>query len=80
MIEKGAFVKLKDGAELPILAQVRKKLQGRIGSVIEAWDPVNGHPAFWMQCTVRFGACGRKREVVIDLMQEWLQKCDPTEK
>lgn len=80
MIETGDLVTLKEGAELPVLAHVKKKLRGRTGTVIAAWEPVNGHPSFWMQCTVRFGACGRKREVVIDLMQEWLQKCDATQK
>jgi hypothetical protein len=74
MIERGDFVKLKDDIDLPLLARVKKQLQGRVGTVIEAWEPVNGHATFWEQCTVRFDADGRKKEVTLDLMLKWVSK------
>lgn len=78
MVECGDKVKLKEDETIPVLASIKRKIQGRVGTVLEAWDPVNGHPSFWMQCTVRFDACGRKREITLDLMQDWLYKCDAT--
>ena len=72
MVQCGDVVELKDGAD--VFACVKKQLAGRVGTVIAAWEPVNGHPSFWEQCTVRFDAQGRKREVTFDLMFKWVNK------
>jgi hypothetical protein len=74
MVQRDDLVTLKDDPDLPILARVRKQIAGRVGTVLTAWDPVDGHPAFWMQCTVRFPAVGRKKDVTLDLMQDWMRK------
>lgn len=76
MIERGNLVKLKDDGDLPVLARVKNQLRGRVGTVLEAWEPVNGHPSFWHQCTVRFAAVGRKKKVELDLMLEWVSKVE----
>lgn len=40
--------------------------------VIDAWELVNEQPSFWKQCTVRFDAVGRKKQVTVDLMLDWV--------
>jgi len=74
MIERGDSVKLLDDEDLPVFARIKKQLKGREGIVLEAWEPVNGHPSFWGQCTVRFPADGRKKDVTYDLMLKWVSK------
>jgi len=77
MIKLGDSVEAKTDAQSPLLANIKRQLQGRVGIVIAAWEPVNGNPSFWMQCTVKFPAVGRKKEVTFDLMQDWLTKVKP---
>lgn len=44
MIQSGDLIELRNDAV--VLSGVGKKLAGRVGTVITAWEFVNGHPAF----------------------------------
>lgn len=63
----GAQVSIDCSPESSVYAHVKRKFSGRVGVVIEAWNPVDGLPSDYRNAKVKFPKVGRRKEQEIDV-------------